>query len=67
MPPRQERTAPSRGRHPRFRWEPSEITGAIAFLASDDASWVTGVTLPVDGGALAGPRHLLSQLTERGP
>lgn len=35
--------------------EPGEIAAAIAFLASDDASFITGVTLPVDGGALAGP------------
>ena len=39
--------------------EPSDIAAAIAFLASDDASWITGVTLPVDGGSLAGPAHLL--------
>lgn len=30
-----------------------EIASAAAFLASDDASWVTGVALPVDGGFLA--------------
>jgi NAD(P)-dependent dehydrogenase (short-subunit alcohol dehydrogenase family) len=39
--------------------EPSDIAAAIAFLASDDASWITGVTLPVDGGSLAGPIALL--------
>ncbi len=33
--------------------EPSDIAGAIAFLASDDARFVTGVNLPVDGGLTA--------------
>jgi NAD(P)-dependent dehydrogenase (short-subunit alcohol dehydrogenase family) len=32
---------------------PSEVASVAAFLASDDASWVTGVPLPVDGGFLA--------------
>ena len=27
-----------------------EVAKAIAFLASDDASFITGVTLSVDGG-----------------
>ena len=33
--------------------EPREIAGAAVFLASDLASYVNGVTLPVDGGTLA--------------
>jgi NAD(P)-dependent dehydrogenase (short-subunit alcohol dehydrogenase family) len=32
---------------------PDDIAGAVSFLVSDDASYVTGVTLPVDGGMLA--------------
>ncbi len=33
--------------------EPEEIAGPTAFLASDDAVFVTGVNLPVDGGVSA--------------
>src|ERR1700735_4474950 len=32
--------------------EPEDISNAIVFLASDEARYITGVTLPVDGGAL---------------
>ncbi|MCO5066323.1 MAG: SDR family oxidoreductase [Rhizobiaceae bacterium] len=34
--------------------EPHEIAKAVAFLASDDASAITGINLPVDAGWLAG-------------
>ncbi len=30
--------------------EPADVANAITFLASDNASWITGVVLPVDGG-----------------
>jgi 3-oxoacyl-[acyl-carrier protein] reductase len=30
---------------------PDDIAGAIAFLASDAARWITGDTLRVDGGS----------------
>jgi NAD(P)-dependent dehydrogenase (short-subunit alcohol dehydrogenase family) len=33
--------------------EPSEVAEAILFLASDQASFITGAVLPVDGGYLA--------------
>jgi NAD(P)-dependent dehydrogenase (short-subunit alcohol dehydrogenase family) len=33
---------------------PEEIASAIVYLASEGASFVTGVALPVDGGTLAG-------------
>jgi NAD(P)-dependent dehydrogenase (short-subunit alcohol dehydrogenase family) len=36
-----------------FIGEPEDIAGAAVFLASDAARYVTGITLPVDGGWLA--------------
>ena len=35
--------------------EPEDIAAAVAFLASDDAAWITGTILPVEGGILSGP------------
>jgi len=30
--------------------DPADIAAAVAFLASDDASWITGQTVTIDGG-----------------
>lgn len=35
--------------------ETADIAAAVAFLAGDDASWVTGQVLAVDGGAMTVP------------
>jgi NAD(P)-dependent dehydrogenase (short-subunit alcohol dehydrogenase family) len=45
-------STPSRPPMGRFA-RPAEIAAAALFLVSDDASYVTGVALPVDGGATA--------------
>jgi len=31
--------------------QPDDIGGVVAFLASDDARWITGDTVRVDGGS----------------
>jgi NAD(P)-dependent dehydrogenase (short-subunit alcohol dehydrogenase family) len=36
------------------RGQPDDVVEAILFYASDDAAWITGTTLPIDGGVLAG-------------
>jgi gluconate 5-dehydrogenase len=39
-------------RVPMGRWgEPDEIAGPVVFLASDAARFITGLTIPIDGGA----------------
>lgn len=45
--------------------EPEDIAAAVAFLASDDAAWITGHTLPVEGGILTGPAMV--DLSTSGP
>lgn len=48
-----------RAAHPIGReGEPEEIAAVIAFLLSEDSSFITGVVLPVDGGSTAAiPSH----------
>jgi meso-butanediol dehydrogenase/(S,S)-butanediol dehydrogenase/diacetyl reductase len=42
--------------------EPEDVAAAAAFLASDDASWITGEVLCVDGGLLAGNAQMAREL-----
>jgi NAD(P)-dependent dehydrogenase (short-subunit alcohol dehydrogenase family) len=42
--------------------EPEDIANAALFLASDEASWITGIVLPVDGGLLAGNFRMTREL-----
>jgi len=37
--------------------QPDDIANAMAFLASEEASFMTGTTMLVDGGITIGPRH----------
>ena len=30
--------------------EPADVAGAVSFLLSDDAAWITGQVIVVDGG-----------------
>jgi NAD(P)-dependent dehydrogenase (short-subunit alcohol dehydrogenase family) len=46
-----ERSARVIARVPLGRWgEATDVAGAVAFLASDASAYITGHTIPVDGG-----------------
>ena len=38
--------------------EPIDVARAVVFLASDNASWITGAILPVSGGSHCGRTHV---------
>jgi meso-butanediol dehydrogenase / (S,S)-butanediol dehydrogenase / diacetyl reductase len=42
--------------------EPDDVARAAVFLASDDAAWITGEVLRVDGGLLAGNAQMAREL-----
>jgi meso-butanediol dehydrogenase/(S,S)-butanediol dehydrogenase/diacetyl reductase len=41
---------------------PEDVAAAVLFLASDEAAWITGVSLPVDGGLLAGNQQFTNEI-----
>jgi NAD(P)-dependent dehydrogenase (short-subunit alcohol dehydrogenase family) len=43
--------------------QPDDVANAALFLASDAASWITGVLLPVDGGLTAGIYRMAKDLS----
>jgi NAD(P)-dependent dehydrogenase (short-subunit alcohol dehydrogenase family) len=47
--------------------QPEEVAKAVTFLASDEASFITGVALPVDGGLEAGGPPQRSPLADGPP
>ncbi|MFD3332362.1 SDR family NAD(P)-dependent oxidoreductase [Streptomyces sp. NPDC058700] len=46
---------------------PEDVAAAVAFLASADASWITGTVLRVDGGLLAVNTHFAEVLGDGAP
>jgi meso-butanediol dehydrogenase / (S,S)-butanediol dehydrogenase / diacetyl reductase len=42
--------------------EPEDVASAALFLASDEASWITGTVVGVDGGLLAGNERMAREL-----
>jgi meso-butanediol dehydrogenase / (S,S)-butanediol dehydrogenase / diacetyl reductase len=51
--------------------EPEDVAGAALFLASDEAAWISGAVLPVDGGLTAGnmemAREIINESDDRIP
>lgn len=44
---------------------PAEVAGAIAFLVGPDAAFATGITIPVDGGAIAAGSYMVEKYRRR--
>ena len=42
--------------------DPQDVAGAALFLASDEAAWISGAVLPVDGGLTAGNMKMVQEI-----
>ena len=42
--------------------EPEDVAGAALFLASDEAAWISGAVLPVDGGLTVGNLQMVREI-----
>ena len=47
--------------------EPDDVAHAALFLASEEAAWITGAVLPVDGGLTAGNYRMARELEGKDP
>ncbi|HEV3472254.1 MAG TPA: SDR family oxidoreductase, partial [Actinomycetota bacterium] len=45
--------------------EPEDVAGAALFLASDEAAWISGAILPVDGGLTAGNMQMMHEIVKK--
>ena len=45
--------------------EPGDVVGSVAFLCSDEASWVSGAVLVVDGGLTSGYPYIAADIASR--
>jgi meso-butanediol dehydrogenase/(S,S)-butanediol dehydrogenase/diacetyl reductase len=46
--------------------EPEDVAKAVSFLGSDEAEYISGVALPVDGGLLAGMNVMIDEFVLEG-
>ena len=44
--------------------DPEDVAGAALFLASDEAAWISGAVLPVDGGLTAGNMKMAQEILD---